>query len=149
MEPPRHTKLSLPSYIHSDTLGHHSEHVGRWTNMNPSEVAVAVNVGGGRRDRRCKTGSFCSQALLKEDPRVHLGSCTVVPARTPSTDAPGERYCRGAQNELNKHPPGLYRVHYAEASTGVDAGDVAARGNSTAQRGSGNQVKSLFFCLLL
>lgn len=45
-----------------------------------------------------------------------------------------------AHKEEAKNYRGLFDVHHAEAIAGVEAGDVAARGNGSAQRGFRNQV---------
>ena len=127
----------------------------KWTNTTPREVAVSADTVGGICDCHRKIGNFCAQERFKEDPRVYLGGSTVVVKCTPSTDAPGEKYCRGAQNGPNKHP-GLCGVHHARAIAGMEEGRFDARGDEIAtvgkgrtQRGSRNQVKTLLFCLFL
>lgn len=113
----------------------HDEDVDKETITNQSDVAFTADVGGGRCDCRRNIVSCGGQEPFKEDPRVHLESCTVVFALMPPTGAPGERYCRGAQNEKNKHP-GLYGVHHANAIAAVGAGEIDARGYGITARGN-------------
>lgn len=63
-------------------------------NAYPSDVAVASYDGGGAVE--CLV-TFVAKDFPRMDPRVHLGSCTgrwatLLLARTPSTDALGQRY---------------------------------------------------------
>lgn len=75
------------SQLHSDTLSRHNQAVDKWTNTDPSEVAVTANVVGGKYKchHRHKIVEFCGQTFSKEHLRGYLGSCTVVDACTPST----------------------------------------------------------------